>query len=178
LIRRVIFLFTSVVALVSGLVAAQTNRSTSVEQTHFSAEDEAVKHPVIIPGDVLALLRQDGMVKDELEARQIPAGALPAPWFSASSIHLGGPQEKDLVVEAQGQLRGANVIMFWVFQPMPSGYKLVLKADGHDLIVRKKRLLGYRVIEISAETAEVFTSVLFRWDGSKYLKIREKSHTL
>jgi hypothetical protein len=79
------------------------------EQTEFSAEDAVVNKPVVIPDDVLAILCQDGFVSGTLDS---PSDKIPPSWFSASVIHLGDPREEDLVVEAQGELRGANVIMF------------------------------------------------------------------
>lgn len=48
----------TLVAVPSSLLTQKSTDKTS-ELTHFSAEHSAVKRPVKIPEDVLALLRQD-----------------------------------------------------------------------------------------------------------------------
>src|ERR1700691_6164995 len=68
------------------------------EQTHFSAEDENVNHPVAIPAEVLALLAKDSQVRDVLDDQNIAPANLPASWFSAAEIQLGGKGERDLIV--------------------------------------------------------------------------------
>jgi len=154
---------------------AQAKSGHLTEQMHFSAEDEGVKRPISIPNDVFAILAKDERVKSMLDDQKIPADQLPTSWFSASAIHLRGPDEIDLVVLGEEQLRGANVITYWVFRATPRGHELVLKAPAHDLIVKRTRWKGYREIELSAETAVELTTVLFRWDGNKYAVFREKS---
>jgi len=156
----------------SGQVAAQEKSGHLVEQTHFCAEDESVEHPVPIPNDVRAILAKDESVQLILEDKKLSADKLPESWFSASSIHLSSSKEADLVVMAEGLLRGANVVEFWIFRATPTGHELVLSAPAHDLIVKKTRWKRFREIEISAETAVEFTAVQFRWDGVKYVEFR------
>ena len=156
-----------------GTAQAKSGRLT--EQMHFSAEDEGVKKPISIPSDVLAILANDGLVKNALADQKIPVDKLPTSWFSASAIHLSGPDEIDLVVLGEGQLRGANVITYWVFRATPRGHELVFSAPAHDLIVKKTRRKGFCEIELSGETAVELTTVLFRWDGDKYVVFREES---
>jgi hypothetical protein len=160
---------------VYGQGSTQSKLPVPSEQQQFSAEDKGVQRPVSIPDDVLAILAKDKFVQRTVEYERPIDGKLPASWFSASAIHLGGPDEIDLVILGEGPLGGANVITFWVFCATPHGYELVLTAPAHDLIVKNTRWKGYRQIEMSAETAVVFTSVLFRWDGRKYIEFREKS---
>jgi hypothetical protein len=161
-----------------GPATAQAKHTYSSEQVHFSAEDEGVQKPVPIPEDVLAILNQDELVRNVLKNEGIPADKLPLSWFSASFIHLSSLGEPDLVVLGEGDLRGANVVTFWVFCSTPHGHELVLMAHEHDLEVKKARWKGHREIEISGETAIQFSSVLLRWDGDKYAAYREKSEPI
>lgn len=82
------------------------------EQTVFSAEDANVKNPVSIPNKVLAILRSDDRVKNELEYSGIAPENLPTSWFSASEIVLGSSGEKDLIVAAEGPLVGQMLTLF------------------------------------------------------------------
>ena len=117
--------------LVLGLISgAQEKLEHSREQTKFSAEAEAVNHPVAIPDDVLSLLEHDDMVKETLKDPDPAVQTVQSSWFSASQVHLAGPGEEALVILAEGQLRGANVIMFWVFRKTAQGYELVLRAPA------------------------------------------------
>ena len=159
----------------NGRVAAQAKLTSSSLQTQFSAEDTGVEKPVVIPEEVMVILRQDEGVRNALKYENVPADKPPASWFSASEVHLRGSAQDDLVVLGEGDLRGANVITFWIFRDTDHGHELVLMAHAHDLIVRKNRWNEYREIEISGETAEEFTSVLFRFDGKRYAEYREKS---
>ena len=156
----------------------QSTQTLGLEQTEFSAEDEAVKKPAKIPDDVLALLRQDERVKDLLEDGKIPPGELPTSWFSASAIHLSDPIAPDLIVAAEGPLKGDVVEGFWVFCHTEHGYRLALHAPAHELVVTETYWNGYREIEMSTESANVLTTVSFRWDGKRYVEFQEKSHNL
>ena len=156
----------------------QAQRHAQPEQREFSAEDEGVQRSVAIPQSVLDILTKDEMVRNILESEVPPLKSPPPSWFSASEVHLAGPNEKDLVVVGAGKLRGANVVTFWVFRPVAGGYDLVLTAASHDLSVKKARWKGYREIELSAATAVEFFSTTFRWDGTKYVNFREASHEI
>lgn len=148
------------------------------EQLNFSAEDATVNKPVEIPDSVMAILKKDEMVKDVLENTQISTDRIPSGWFTASAIQLSEAGVADLIVDAEPPLSGTNVTTFWVFRSTPRGYELVLTAPAHDLQVRRTRWNGYREIELSAETAVEFTSVLFRFDGKQYTKYRVRSQRL
>ena len=130
--------------------------------------------PVAIPDDVLAILSEDRTISNVMKNADDAPKELPLSWFSASVIHLGGPGEQDLIVEAQGELRGANVIGFWVFQPTTTGYRPVLAAPAHDLIVRKTVSNGHRDIQLLAATATAIHTVQFRFDGKRYVIYSEK----
>lgn len=164
--------------VLTGSSGAPAQRHAQTEQRHFSAEDEGVQRPVSIPQSVLDILVKDDGVREVMENEDPPRKTAPESWFSASEIHLAGPNEKDLIVVGEGSLSGANVVMFWVFRPAAGGYDLVLTGSAHDLDVLNKRWQGYREIELSAESAVEFFSSTFRWDGHRYVKFRGVSHKL
>jgi hypothetical protein len=144
-------------------------------QTHFSAEDEHVNHPVAIPAEVLALLAKDELVHDVLEDQKIAPADLPASWFSAAEIQLGGKGERDYIIASQGPLLGANIDPFWVIIHGPQGFKLALSTSTHDLIAKRTRSHGYWDLELDAMTASTITTARFRFDGSEYKEFREKT---
>lgn len=82
------------------------------EQTHFSAEDETVNHPVAIPAGVLAILARDELVHAALGDQKISPADIPPSWFSAAEIQLGNKDERDLIVAAEGPLVGGNISAF------------------------------------------------------------------
>jgi hypothetical protein len=151
---------------------AQGSHHDSREQTEFSAEDEGVKKPVPVPDTVMALLVNE--VRGAMETADPPVTTPPASWFSASEVSLGPGKLKDLIVVGEPPLSGANTQAFWVFRNTGNGYELVLTAPAHDLEVKNHRSQGYRDIEMSAVTAGEFHSVLFRFDGKRYMNHREK----
>ncbi len=144
------------------------------EQTQFSAEDEAVKRPVAIPDDVMGLLAQDPYVHRRMLHEDSPLKQPPASWYSASVTHLAGPDEKDLVVEAEGELAGANVTNFWIFRQLPGGAQLVLNGPAHDLTIMRSRWNGLREIELESATATKFHRVVLRFDGARYTAFSDK----
>jgi hypothetical protein len=154
------------------------SRATHREQTDFSAEDEGVKHPVVIPEPVLAILCNDERVRNELKYEKITPDHLPTSWFSAAEVHLSKPSERDLIVVAQGPLMGANVDVFWVFTRGGATYALALTIPAHDLIVEKSRSNGYRDLESMGATAATVTTVSFHYDGDHYREYSEKTEDM
>ncbi|MGP8185302.1 MAG: hypothetical protein ACLQKY_04465 [Terracidiphilus sp.] len=168
-VRGIWYLLIAGAVLVLGRVPVEGQKTTPHrEQTDFSAEDEGVKQSVSIPDSVLAILRQDKFVRDVLENENVAPDKLPASWLSAAEVQLGGLGEKDLIVEGEGPLRGANVITFWVFVRNSQEYVLALTIPAHDLIVKKSRFNDYRNIETLGATAVTVTTVFFRFDGHRY----------
>jgi len=160
-----------------GELIPESKSSRPSEQRHFSAEVAGVDNPVAIPPSVLAILRQDKMVLNTLEYEDIFSEKIPLSWFSASAIHLK-PGEADLIVMGKESLAGANVVTFWVFCSTDHGYKLVLTAPAHDLIVMNTRWKGHRDIELASESAVQFSSVLCRFDGEQYVPYKTESEPL
>jgi hypothetical protein len=144
------------------------DRPKSEEQRQFSAEDEGARHPVSIPAEVMTILGNDKRVQSVAENENIPMDKVPSEWFSASAIHLGGPDRRDLIVVARGPLAGANVDVFWVFIHEKQGFRLALMVPAHDLVVKSARTHGYRNIEASGATANTITTAQFKFDGETY----------
>jgi len=145
------------------------------EETHFSAEDENVNHPVAIPAEVMALLAKDQRVRDVLDDQNIAPANLPTSWFSAAQVRLGSKGENDFIVASKGPLLGANIDPFWVFIRDGHNYKLALSISTHDLIVKRTRAHRYRDLELDAMTASTITTAQFRFDGNAYKEFTEKT---
>jgi len=139
-------------------------------QSYFSAEDSSVEKPIPLPQDVRATLSKDELVRNEAENDGIPINAIPSSWFSASVVHLTSPSKGDLLVVAQGPLRGSNVTTFWVFAGSRDGFQLVLTAPAHDLRIRSSRSRAYRDIETTSMTASQVASDVYRFNGKRYTK--------
>jgi hypothetical protein len=167
--------FASALFLVVSVKARpQAVQPLPAEQTHFSAEDETVKRPATIPPEVLAQLAQDPPVRKVMRGSDPLLKQPPATWFSASVVHLAGPDEKDLVVEAEGELAGANVTNFWIFRQLSGGAQLVLNGPAHDLTIMRSRWNGLLEIELDPATATKFHRVGLRFDGAHYTVFSDK----
>jgi hypothetical protein len=161
--------------IAGGLPLLSQRGATPHEQTRFSAEDEAVQHPVEIPEDAWKLLQADESVRNSLEGEKLSVEQLPRSWFSAAAVHLHDAATSDLIVEGEGLLRGANVNPFWVFVRTGKGLKLAMMIPAHDLILGSQRYRGYKMIEAaSMNCCTVFTWRL-RFDGERYVKASQSS---
>ena len=149
-------------------------QNAETEQRQFSAEDETVKNPILIPQSIREILVSDRMVRDAADYDHISPERFPASWFLASAVHLGGNYEDDLVLIGQGPLRGANITQFWVFHRVANGYKLVLQASAHDLTVSKTIWNRLHEIELLSATATRVHTVLLRFDGERYRVSRDR----
>ena len=169
------------IALAVSLPAsAQAGKSPhhAIVQTQFSAEDKGVKSPVTIPPEVMVILREDDMVKNQMENEEPRPAELPQSWFSASKIRLGPTRADGLIVQATGPLVGANVVVFWIFIPSQDGWKLALMTPAHDLIVSQTRFNGYRNLEADAMTCCTITTARFRFDGREYKRYFSKTEDI
>lgn len=165
------------IAMVATVAAGQAGTPPK-EQTHFSAEDAGVLHPVKVPAEVLAILRNDERVRNELKWENLKPEALPESWFSVAEVHLGPPNEVDYIVAAAGPMVGTNVSPFWVVVHNARGYKLVFALSAHDLEVRSVRANGYRDLKTYGMTASTITRVHFRFDGNEYKRSSEKTENI
>jgi hypothetical protein len=173
---RVLWLF--VVAAGIAMIAAGQSGTRVKEQTHFSAEDASVQHPVRIPAEVMAILRNDERVRNVLESENLRPDALPEPWFSVAEVHLGPPHEVDYIVAGEGPMMGANISPFWVVIHNANGFRLALFLGAHDLEVGRTRSNGYQGLTTYGATASTVTTVHFRFDGSEYKESSEKTENI
>jgi hypothetical protein len=173
--KRSAFLMASILFLRVAGRPLQGQASLSGEQSVFGMEMVPVAEPVVVPEDVLQILRKTNYVLTCLKERQAPSD-IPASWFVGSRIHLDGPDEPDLVVlPANGCLLGANVAPFWVFRRTARGFELVLEISVHDLRVLKGRSNGYRDIETWSSTAVTHTTLHFKFNGRRYELTQKKT---
>jgi hypothetical protein len=173
-IKRLIALL-FVVCAPGGLRAAKGQSPHKFEQRHFSAEAAGVEEPVSIPNDILDVLRKDEGVRSLLDDQGIPAEKLPVAWFSASLVHLENSSEPDMVVKGGEPIQGANVTTFWVFLATHRGHELVLRAVAHDLLVQNERKNGYLEIQTMSATALKVNTLLFKFDGRRYVQSRSRT---
>ena len=84
----------------------ETPRTAAGEQSGFSVElnIDPVRKPVTLSSEALRVLATDKHISSCLDSQSLPREKLPANWFAASLIHLGGPNEIDLIVLPSGRL--------------------------------------------------------------------------
>lgn len=156
---------------------------TEKEQTSFDADSSSqITHPVRLPASVLQILAQDSEVAACRKENTIPSGVSPASWFVASEIHLGGPDEVDMVVlpAAQGKRflcfhSVEGIGWFWVFRQVGAHYELVLKTAGLGLIIRDTRHQGYRDIQSGAAFGMHSSQTTYRFENGKYREYRNEA---
>ena len=176
-LRRLIFGI-CFIATTCAWVEAQPTHQAQPQQTHFSAEDAAFQNPVPVPGDVLALLEAEPVVRDALKDNQGADDKVPPAWFSATELQLRLNRKPDLLVRAEPPLAGANTDYFWIFRNPGSGYALVLGGPAHDLEIRNRRSHGSRDIALISMTAAELHTVVYRFNGKRYVVYREKSEPI
>ena len=130
-----------------------------IEQNAFGSDSD-LDHPTPIPDAAVKALRE-ALSQDELPDH-----------LRASEIHLDGPSEIDLVVPV---LAGGHAAVFYLLKPTSNGYQLIFDSGGDSMSVLPTRSNGYRdlqVVGITMAGAEI-TTVVYRFDGHKYVKAKE-----
>jgi hypothetical protein len=156
------------------------------EQSEFSADpSERVKASIDVPDSVLKILAKDAIVTDCMKDNPIAPGGSLAAWFTASTIHLGEPNEADLVVlpTAQGNAYMCfhsveGVGWFWVFRPIGEQYGLLLKTAALGLSVLDTRHNGYRDIRSGSQVGKWSTIAVFQFEGGHYRESEKKTKEL
>lgn len=143
---------------------SQTQRKSGPEQTDFGA-DSQLERPIPVPEAALKTLRN---------ALQATPDELPAEQLQASEIHFGGSTETDLVVPLIG---GGHAAFFYILRPTSDGYQLVFDSGGDSMTVLRTRSHGYRDLQVEGITmaGKNVTTVIYRFDGHKYVKTSEKT---
>jgi len=163
--------------------------SKQPEQSSFGGEDVPgipfIKKPVSIPPAVLEILKNDDTVKVCLDDNK-PTSETPfSSWFVASTVHLDGQQERDLVVlpnpdwqPGYGCFYSASGIQwFWIFRETDADYKLLLTTPGNGIQILRNKHAGHRDIRSGTigSAGRFITTVLYRFDGSRYRKFHEQT---
>ena len=143
---------------------SQTQRKPVPEQTDFGADSD-LDRPIPVPEAALKTLRS---------ALQATPDELPAEQLRASEIHLDGSTEVDLVVPV---LAGGHAASFYILRPTSDGYQLIFDSGGDSMTVLRTRSHGYRDLQVEGITmaGKNVTTVIYRFDGHKYVKAREKT---
>jgi len=183
-------LFLMLAAIFACCVVPQSSKKVDQsEQTIFGSDagspEEFTRKPVEVPTAALQAIR-DSFVRGDLNCLKhfgTTPDEVPASWFVASEIHLGGPDETDLIVrpnvlriarhelplhEASGCMLGANVIPFWVLRNIRGRYALLLETHALGLEVLDSRSNFYRDIRATAATAGTHTTVLYKMSDAQY----------
>lgn len=165
------------VALISLHFTATTQNSqrAETEQVLFSSEIETapLTKPVPVPSAVLGLLEKDELLRKVtrpcLRMSGLTGDQIPSSWFVASSIHLGGSGDADLVILPQNQcMNGANVGPFWIAIRTSMGYRLAFSTGGNNLEVLSARHAGYRDLRVFTIVSQHVQKITFRFDGHRY----------
>lgn len=170
-VRLTIILF---VLIPFARVGAQSTR------THFTAEYVDTRKSVSLPREVLTILSADKMVDSALAYERIAQKDLPQSWFLALPVRLSSHKKgrNDLIVMGEGPLHGSNVTTFWIFSTTIHGPKLVLTLPAHDVFVKNSSSKGFYDVEATSLTATNISTVLFRYDGEKYVQHTAKSKSI
>lgn len=139
-------------------------------QLRFSAEDHQVRHPSSLPKAVYKTLAADDGVH-QLLANVLGNRPLPPPdWFSATKLASISDHEDLYLVEAEGELRGANISSFWLIRndTTSAQARMMWTAVAHDvqLCYRKKEL--YPDISIAKFTADMSSGAVFHFNEDHY----------
>ncbi|MGO9865181.1 MAG: hypothetical protein ACLPLR_16360 [Terriglobales bacterium] len=183
----VVVLF-SLLALTLSAQPQIARQGSQQEQSSFGTEElpdvPRVKRPLPVPDAALQILRTDDEVKSCLEHNQLAPGQDLASWFTASEIHLDGPDEADLVVlpsfrgkEGMCFQSATGIGLFWIFRKNGKQYHLLLKTWGGGLEILRNRSNDYRDIQTGSlgQAGRYLTTVTFRFDGKRYQKYQERT---
>lgn len=153
------------IAVGGGSVGQGEKGSPIHEQTLF-AEDELLQNRVVLSPEVIKLILQTKAAKQGLDFARDSAKSNPAQLFRAAEIHLGRPQEADLLVIGIPPIRGADNGWFWVVRSALKDPKVVLFAGGNSLELTDEKTNGYRDIRTFWSTPSETEECIYRFDGN------------
>jgi len=169
-----------VAAICCGIAYAQHNSGKATEQQAFNLglDGPVVEHPIVLSDDELAALANDELMKRELD-QDPPIPKLTREGLEAGVVHLGPPNERDLIVVGSGgPFIGANIGPFWIIRDLASGPVVVLHASTLSLSLRRSHTRGLRDIELFAATAVEGTTTVLHFDGKEYAVSKQWSEEL
>jgi hypothetical protein len=167
-------------SLICATMTAQTKSAPIAEQSVFNLGTDAavVWHSVVLTNEELDVLAKDSLMRQELN-QDPPIARLTGEGLEAAVVHLGVPQERDLVVVGSGRpFIGANVGPFWVIRDLPTGPQVVLSVVTLALTVQNTRFHELRNIEAFAATAAEGSITSFRFEGRKYMMYKQSTKQL
>lgn len=131
----------------------------------FTVEDP---HLLSVPTDAANFIQSDPSFA---ELKDDGCGRL-----AGVKVDLSGDGQREdwVATTAEGCGWGAAVAPIWVLRRDPKGYAIVLAAGGYDLTLGKAKQNGLRHLAIAAGTAGWYSEGLFKYDGTKYEKTRER----
>jgi hypothetical protein len=144
----------------------ERQKAAEAIQLRFSAEDFQVRNPNLLPKPVLAALAGDEGVHQQMGSHPLP----PAEWFSATKLISISDHEDLYLVEAEGQLRGANVTSFWLVRndTISVQAKTMWTAVAHDVQLCYRKKDPYPDISALKFTAEMSWGAVFHFDKDHY----------
>lgn len=162
-------------ALIPAVMWAQSGQHVSEQQVfNVDLDGPVVQHPVVLSDAELDALTKD----DLLRSAHLPA-KLSRAGLETSVIHLGSPQERDLVVIGSGfPFMGANTGPFWIIRDLPTGPQVVLSVVALAIYTQNTRFHGFKNIEAFSATAVMGFTTVFRFDGGKYIAYRKSAKAL
>jgi hypothetical protein len=156
------------------VTSAQTNPRIE-GQTNFS-DEYPPERPVHLPSNVLRLLMQTKEAKSALEFASGPVD--PSQVFEAEQVHLGPPNEVDLVVAGIPPMRGADNDWFWIIRFVGGKPEILLFDGTYSLNIMNSRTHGYKDIQTDWNTSSYKVHTVFHFDGRHYRVWRSKATDL
>jgi len=144
------------------------------EQTLFS-EEFPIEHPVPLSSNILKILLATKVAKSGLNFASDSETRDPAKLFEASEIHLGRPDEVDLIVMGDPPMRGADNTWFWVIRSARKNPRIVLFGGCNSLEVTNGRANGLRDIRTVWSDFDDTHTAIYQFDVTRYKLKSSKS---
>ena len=171
---RTVFKTVAVIALVfiSGVLVAR-QRSNPVSEQKLFLEEKPLQNPAALSPGVLNALLRTKQARLGLQFATDVEEKNPAQLFRGAEVHLGGPDEVDLVVIGIPPMTGADNGWFWVVRPH-NHPKVVLFAGGNSLEIMDSRTNGLRDIRSDWSSPNETRHTVYHFDGKAYKIWKEK----
>ncbi len=156
-----------VILVFAGIAGAQIERSGPNQEQTFYNENNPIAHPASVPASVVKILLQRKEVKDSLNSAHCVSQADAVRLFRATEVHLGPPNETDLLVAGIFPVTGADNDWYWVVRSTPNPRVLLwVGCLSVKLLTRKTN--GYRDVSTNWSSPQQDLDRVYRFDGSTY----------
>lgn len=163
---RLLATFNLLALVLGGVAFVAYGQTVAPEQKLFT--DMPFSHPVSLSPDALRVLLASHPAADTFDVLSDAEKRDPAQLFQAAEVHLGAPDEIDLVVIGLGKMRGAENRWFWVVRSARQNPQVILFGGGDSLEVTDKKTHGLKDIRVVwMSSTETETSV-YQFDGGSY----------